>query len=233
MEKSYIMDFLRVKSEYRDTLFMSCFLMVTGSILLASGLKHHLLSYNMLCIALLTPVAMTITFNNKSHHSWPVVEHTLNEQVDMTYEVGFLFITIMCMAMISMLQQDQYEAVLNKEDDYAFNSWLENVIGATLLGFGIGLYKRIANARIPAAPRYCTVHIFFLSVLSLVVTPYFKFYSVDHQIKDSQKDEILGPDAQAHYYENRRSVIVYFIVNGLLLVIAIYSIGNALQHPGL
>lgn len=116
MEKSYIMDFLRVEPQYRDTLFVSCFLCMTGSILLASGLQHHLLSYNVLCIALLTPVAMTITFNHKRENSWPLSLSSINEKVDLTYEVGYLFITIMGMAFMSMLQQNEYEAVFSKSD---------------------------------------------------------------------------------------------------------------------
>lgn len=83
----------------------------------------------------------------------------------------------MGMALVSMKQEEKHILSSNTEN-YVFSSWFENVIGASLLGIGIGLYKRIATSSKPAAPRYCTVHIFFFSVLSLTITPYLKYPSV-------------------------------------------------------
>jgi cation transport ATPase len=111
------------------------------------------------------------------------------------------------------------------------------VLGSVLLGISIGLYKRIANASKPATPRYCTMHVFFFSVLSLTVTPYLKFPSVANQIRSEHASDYVNgtidPSITASYYENRWSAIIYFIVNGILLTIVIYSIANALQHAKL
>jgi len=118
-----------------------------------------------------------------------------------------------------------------------FTSWIENVLGSVLLGFSIGLYKRIATSTKPATPRYCTMHVFFFTVLSLTVTPYLKFPSVANQIRAEHASDyingVIDPSITASYYENRGSAIIYFIVNGILLTIVIYSIANALQHPQL
>lgn len=126
---------------------------------------------------------------------------------------------------------------MQNDDTYVFGSWYESTIGATLIGCGVGLYERIAYASLPAAPRYCTVHLFFTSVLALVVTPYLMFPSVVSQIRqEHQSDFINGkidPLITASYYENRGSVMLYFVINGLLITLVIFSITNALQHPGL
>lgn len=125
----------------------------------------------------------------------------------------------------------------NEESHFFFDNCFENVVGSLLLGIGIGLYKRIANSQRPAAPRYCTVHVFFMSVLALTVSPYLKFPSVANQIRTMHEadfiDGKIDPTLEASYYSNRGSMIVYFFLNGILLTIVIYAIANALQHPHL
>lgn len=126
---------------------------------------------------------------------------------------------------------------MNKEECFVFDSWFENVFGSLLLGIGIGLYKRIANSQRPAAPRYCTVHIFFMSVLALTVSPYLKFPSVANQIRTMHESDFIDgkidPMIEASYYQNRGSELMFFFLNGVLLTIVIFAIANALQHPGL
>jgi len=84
----------------------------------------------------------------------------------------------MGLALISTYLQQTFEQNAGKTELYVFKSWIENVLGSILLGFSIGLYKRIATSTKPATPRYCTMHVFFFTVLSLTVTPYLKFPSV-------------------------------------------------------
>lgn len=43
----------------------------------------------------------------------------------------------------------------------------------------------------------------------------------------------MDPNLEASYYENRAPAYTYFIINGLLLTIMIYSLANAIQHPKL
>lgn len=74
-------------------------------------------------------------------------------------------------------------------------------------------------------------------MLALTVSPYLKFPSVANQIREMHQadfvDGQIDPTLEASYYQNRGSMLVYFIINGILLTIVIYSIANALQHPGL
>lgn len=101
-----------------------------------------------------------------------------------------------------------------------------------MLGLGVGLYKRIVHSVRAPAPRYPTVHLFFLSVLTLTVTPFFKFPSVSNQIKTEHADDFINgkvdPELEALYYDHRAPAITYFFVNGLLATLMIYSIANAL-----
>ena len=232
---NHLITYLRVETVYRDTLFISCACSVIGAILVTKGLRDHLLSYTSICLSLVTPVASTIAYHTKIGPQWAMRQIVDGEQVDISYELGFLFVAIMGMALVSTLQEESYHDRINHEEKYVFKSWIENVMGSTLIGIGIGLYKRIANAAKPAAPRYCTVHIFFYSVLALTVTPYLKYPSVANQIRaEHAKDFVDGeidPSITASYYQNRGPAMIYFLVNGLLLTIVILSMSNALQHP--
>lgn len=105
------------------------------------------------------------------------------DQVELPHELGFLLAAILGLVLISNLMQTSHvhktdELMMMNEDRFVLNTITYNIIGSIFLGLGIGLYKRIANADRQPAPRYCTVHVFFLSVLALTVTPYFKFPSV-------------------------------------------------------
>lgn len=65
IENDHIMHYLKVQRVYRDTLFLSCASMLAGALLVTNGLKHHLLSFSMLCVAMITPVVSTITYKSK------------------------------------------------------------------------------------------------------------------------------------------------------------------------
>ena len=175
---NHIIAYLKVETIYRDTLFVSCAFGVIGTILLVKGLKDHLLSYTSICLSLITPVVATITYHSKIGKMWNYRQSNAGEQVDLSQEIGYLFVAIMGLALISTYQQERYDQNADKIELYVFTSWIENVLGSVLLGFSIGLYKRIATATKPATPRYCTMHVFFFTVLSLTVTPYLKFPSV-------------------------------------------------------
>lgn len=74
-----------------------------GAILVVEGLKDHLLSYTMLCLSLITPVATTIVFRCKIGQRWPLRADPNNEQAGVEYDVMFLILSFIGMGLISML----------------------------------------------------------------------------------------------------------------------------------
>jgi|688.fasta_scaffold536696_1 hypothetical protein len=124
-----------------------------------------------------------------------------------------------------------------REHNFALDTVVYHILGSILLGLGIGLYKRIAHAVRAPTPRYPTVHVFFLSLLALTVTPFLKFPSVSNQIKAEHANDFINgkvdPELEALYYQNRVPAITYFFVNGFLVTLMIYSLVNALQHQNL
>jgi hypothetical protein len=69
------------------------------------GLKDHLLSFTTICLGLITPVASTIAYHCKTGLKWSYRSSSVGEQVDLSQEIGFLFVAIMGLALISTLQE--------------------------------------------------------------------------------------------------------------------------------
>jgi len=103
IENDHIMNYIKVQPVYRDTLFVSCACAVVGSLLVVHGLNSHLLSYTMLCLSVITPVATTIVYHSKIGCRWELKPDEFDEQADMVYEFGYLLATILVVALISDL----------------------------------------------------------------------------------------------------------------------------------
>lgn len=77
-------------------------------------------------------------------------------------------------------------------------------------------------------PRFMTTFIFFVSLSFILVSPWFKYPYVAHQMR-------MEPESTHHlksaYYEDRSMAIIYFFANGILLSLVGFSALNALQHP--
>lgn len=140
------MNYLKVKSVYRNTLLASCVCGVIGLVLITRGLQTHLFSYTMMSLSVLTPVMTTIVYHSKLARRWAIRPEPFEEQAEIFYEAGFLIVSVMVMALIAKLQREEYKMSEQAINVYDFDSWYESVLGAAFLGGGIGLYKRIARA---------------------------------------------------------------------------------------
>ena len=102
------------------------------------------------------------------------------------------------------------------------------IVGSVLVGIGLGLFKKLANSRRMVGPRFLTTFIFFICLAFILITPWFKYPHVAHQMRQA-------PESTHHmnsaYYEDRGMAVAYFFLNGILMALISFACLNALQHP--
>ena len=57
------------------------------------------------------------------------------------------------------------------------------IVGSILLGISLGLFKKLSNANQLVGPRFLTVFMFLICLSFIMITPWFKYPHVAHQMR--------------------------------------------------
>ena len=102
------------------------------------------------------------------------------------------------------------------------------IIGSILIGFSLGMFKKLALAQRQASYRFPSAFVFFTTFMMVLLAPSLKYPSLAFDMK-----ELAIDDSNISYYDDRGLAIVGFFVAGLLFTFILFSITNALQHPAI
>lgn len=101
------------------------------------------------------------------------------------------------------------------------------VLGAFCTGSSLGIFKKVAQAKRRAGPRFVTSFIFYVSFALVILTPYLKYPSVSSQVHELERAG--GTDYYAR--SGRGLPLAFVLLLGILATISAFSFCNALQHP--
>lgn len=108
------------------------------------------------------------------------------------------------------------------------------IFGSIWIGFGLGIFKRLAQAEQRASPRIVTAYLFYVTLALVMITPYLKYPSLANQIIEiAGNDETLMNERSTYFTEDRAYRVLSYFALGLVFSIGAFSICNALQHASI
>jgi len=219
-----IMELLYIKPKYRPIFLVSLVTGAAGLALLMLGISPLALNsetartdaksagsltFTALCISIIVPLVATIVSNINRKKG--------GKQSNLTAEGIFFVASIILLVLINRNNSASISAQQLVKTKIHLTS-LYNILGAILFGVSMGVFKRIATARIPASSKLVASYLFYLGLLLMFFAPLFEYPHLRYQLRHH--------DTQNLYYKDRKEVFLFFLVNGLLLSLTLFSIMN-------
>ena len=194
--------------------------MVLGLVLLTWCVKSAPSMLCVLAVCLISPLTASITYHQILVANWPLKDKWSFDKFEMLIELTALITTLTCLFLLNLFQTEAISVTIV--------SLL--AISTICIGTSLGVFKKIANSKSRASPRFVTAFVFYVSFALVVLTPYLKYPSLAAQIHTLAIDETLE-DQKSSYYSSRGIVIASFFVLGAFSTVSAFSICNAMQHP--
>lgn len=173
------------------------------------------MTFTTLSFSTLVPTIATLVFRIPVFEQWPLIAPHKNSIFDCKVEIISLIATFILLGF--------YIHVLDTGIPVKLGTIA--ILGAVILGLGLGVFKRIAQAQFAASNNFLLAFIAVQSICAVTLGPAFMFPSVTNQVKDEVQalNKIV-------YYDDRAKHFGFFLLTGLLFAISSFALTKARAH---